>query len=530
MSVSFARCDDCDFFFMMTATDRIDTSLVLTLERKRNTRDDGDDASLNDMDDLSFLSLSSMPTMNDVECNDEFLRLTRMVRAVYLSYLHECLLSNYMTCYEEKDDGIQSVQVNKCADQMELNAVRLALETGLYRRNMLKMIADVKSYTVQKKPYKKLIGFLETPTNKIDVAVQTDDTWPNLHDTNDVEGTCVKSSCEELSQVTLPAVRDLHENEEIVKEINDKTDLWLLETMVNRESHDPDEEIMDVTDSQIMDSDTTVTNNNNDTVVMDNDFVNAIVKNEDDDSQDSLLRHMEDMFCESDDSSDLTRLIEKHSGVTTASIDKEIEEMRLETTDADVTTNHSGLSRSNEPVKCHVPRIGTSRGKLTFSRYKEMRSKTMKEINGNESFEEKRKRRINAVWFVERVHQVSRLRAKMTELSLTNYRKHGRIKEKFLYLFGGSEEEEMMPDSPIRIEEHLPACKERIAPWIVQYLMPFYKKRKIKDRQLFKEVAKYIADMLIMQNTFPEQECVSEYIENYFKNKRFIKTKQDIYL
>lgn len=27
-----------------------------------------------------------------------------------------------------------------------------------------------------------------------------------------------------------------------------------------------------------------------------------------------------------------------------------------------------------------------------------------------------------------------------------------------------------------------------------------------------------------------EQECVSKYINGYFKNKRFIKTKQDIYI
>jgi len=342
-------------------------------------------------------------------------------------------------------------------------------------------IANVKSYTVQKKLYEKLI--LEIPENKIDAATQTDDTWMSPHDTNDIEDTYIESDYEEpLPHTSAMSSNDFYEDKKIVEEIDDQINLQLLQTSEKQESYNVDREMINITDSQMMDDD----------------------KNEDDDSRDSLLRHMEDMFCESDDSTDLTQLIEKHSDVTKASIDREIHEICLKTANANMTLNHLG---DNDAVKCHVSRIGTSRGKLTFSRYKEMRNKiaaeTMKEINGNETIEEKRKRKTNAIWFVERVHQVSKLRIKMTDLSLVNYRKHGRMKEKFLYLFGDSEKEEMMPDSPICIEEHLPACKERIAPWIVRYLMPFYKKRKIKDRQLFKTVAKYIADMLIMKNTFP---------------------------
>lgn len=56
-----------------------------------------------------------------------------------MSYLHKCLLSNYITCYKQTDD-VPSVEVKKCADQMELHAVRLALEATLYRQNMLRMV------------------------------------------------------------------------------------------------------------------------------------------------------------------------------------------------------------------------------------------------------------------------------------------------------------------------------------------------------------------------------------------------------
>lgn len=258
----------------------------------------------------------------------------------------------------------------------------------------------------------------------------------------------------------------------------------MLQESIKEESNDTNQELKDYSDFQMTDDVTTI-------------------RNEDENSQDSLLQHMEDMFCESDDSSDITKLIEKHSGVTKANIDKEINKICLE-----ADSNLFGIPQNNNTSKSKITKVNTSERKVSFSRYKELQNRKAKETNGSEIDESKQKQRINAIWFVERVHQVTQLKAKMTELSLMNYRKHGKVKEQFLELFGECEDEEMMPESPICIEDYLPACKERIASWIVKYLMPFYKKRRIKDRQLFKAVAKYIADMLIIEDTFPGNQSV----------------------
>ncbi|XP_070149522.1 uncharacterized protein [Polyergus mexicanus] len=467
----------------MMTTDRID----FALRKGQDVCDDNDDdTSLDDSDDFLSMPLPSLSMNNSViidESNNEFLRLTAMVRAVYFSYLHKCLL-----------------------DQMELHAVRLALEATLYRENMLRMIADIKSHTVKKKAYKKLVIFLETSKDKIDVAVQTDDRWSDLQEVDNTQNIYIMPNCEEALETVHSSNSHTSEN---MKSIDNEMDTHILQETVKEESNDASQGNNDQNDFSMMDDLTTI-------------------RNEDENSQDSLLQHMEDMFCESDDSSDITKLIEKHSGVTKANIDKEINKICLE---ADL--NLFDIPQNDNIPKSKIAKVSTSKGKVSFSRYKEMQNRKAnksKETNGNGIGENKQKQRLNAIWFVERVHQVSQLKAKMTELSLTNYRKHGKIKEQFLELFGECEEEEMMPESPICIEDYLPACKERIAPWIVKYLMPFYKKRRIKGRQLFKIVAKYIADMLIIENTFPEQKCVSKYIESYFKNKKFIKTKQDIYL
>ncbi|KAL0111542.1 hypothetical protein PUN28_013032 [Cardiocondyla obscurior] len=334
----------------------------------------------------------------------------------------------------------------------------------------------------------------------------------DTEETNIENVSLITPNCEKSLQITSPTnSNNFCEERNAVSD--EKTDTQMLDGITKEESNDASQKYKDQIDSSTIDI--------------------ASIKNEDENSQDSLLQHMQDMFCESDESDDdLTRLIEKHSGITKAHVDNEINKMCLEA-DNTATSSPFNILIGNNVKNFNIAKLNTNDGKISLSRYKEMRRKNsikLKGLNANETIENKRKQKKNAVWFVEHVHQVSKLKSKMTELSLKNYRRHGRVKEKFLQLFGEFEEEESMPDSPICIEEHLPACKERIAPWIVKYLMPFYKKRRIKDRQLFKAAAKYIADMLILENTFPEQECVKKYIEHYFKNKRTIKTKQNIYL
>ncbi|KZC11906.1 hypothetical protein WN55_03410 [Dufourea novaeangliae] len=439
---------------------------------------------------------------------------------------------------------------------MELLAVRSSLEATLYRHNMLKLISDVKSYTSDKKAYKKLVIFLETPPTKVDVAVQTINSWAELEKADNIQSICITSNCEELfskeeelllkeeenvTDITEPKAEDSESssyNNTASPTVNSTCCNDTEQSIFKAES---DEEINNkmATDEETVKEECNIfncTEDNSNTQIINNP---SNIPNDDENSQDSILQHMEDMFCDSDDSSDLMTLIEKHSGVSKANVDKEINKICLETDAAfpPNSTSSTCIPESNGNRKCNIKSnttkpSNTNTGKYSFSYYKEMKNREANKLlaGEHETPESKQKRRANSIWFVERVYQVSKLKAKMTELSLKNYRRHGKVKQKFIDLFGESDDEEMMPDSPICIEEHLTACKERIAPWIVKHLMPFYKKRRIKDRQLFKVVAKHIADMLIIDNTFPEQDCVSKYIDTYFKNKKFIKTKQDVYL
>ncbi|XP_043512353.1 chromatin-remodeling ATPase INO80 [Frieseomelitta varia] len=535
----------------MTTMDKMDTSLPFMLKQEQKEFEDTDDdnTSLEDINHLLSISIPSLSANKfhiPTDPNDEFLRLSTTVRAVYFSYLHKCLLTNYILCYKEKDGEIPSNQLKMCANQMELLAVRSSLEATLYRQNILKLISDVKSHTSEKKAYKKLVIFLETPPSKVDIGVQTNNSWAELQKVDNIQSICITSNSKEL-----PAVKETSRSKK--EDVNVKTedcidDISSQLTVCNNtasptinstsfndiEHNKINDESDEETYKMIVNGEETVEKEHSNIFNYIQDNSNTQVANQfsiqmdDENSQDSLLQHMENMFCDSDDSSDLTTLIEKHSGVTKANMDKEINALLPYNSNGSIKTYENNKRKSNSGKNTNMKASNTR--KYSFSYYKEMKNRESNKLSvENETLENKQKRRINSIWFVERVYQVSKLKAKMTELFLKNYRKHERVKEKFIELFGETDDE-MMPDSPICIEEHLTACKERIAPWIVKHLMPFYKKRRIKNRQLFKVVAKHIADMLIIENTFPEQDCVSKYIETYFKNKKFIRTKQDVYL
>lgn len=362
--------------------------------------------------------------------------------------------------------------------------------------------------------------FLETPPSKVDIGVQTNKSWMELQKADNIQSICITSNSKELPSVketSRSKKEDVNvKTEDCVDDIssqltvcNNTASPTINSTSFNDIEHNKinDESIAETCYKMVVNGEETVEKEHSNIFNYIQDNSNTQVANQfsiqmdDENSQDSLLQHMENMFCDSDDSSDLTTLIEKHSGVTKANMDKEINALLPYNSNGSIKTYENNDMKINSGKNTNMKASNTR--KYSFSYYKEMKNRESNKLSvENETLENKQKRRINSIWFVERVYQVSKLKAKMTELSLKNYRKHGRVKEKFLELFGETDEE-MMPDSPICIEEHLTACKERIAPWIVKHLMPFYKKRRIKNRQLFKVVAKHIADMLIIENTFP---------------------------
>ncbi|KAK0183374.1 hypothetical protein PV327_001423 [Microctonus hyperodae] len=555
----------------MTATKPLDLPLPLEIKKEKEESmsendesedtendDDDNDEEDDDGDDDEDDSNSSLlqPSILDkdhcfsqVETQNEFLHLNSLVRRVYFSYLHKSIINNYNVCATEKNENISRSDLKKFASRLELGAVKASLEASLYRQAMLQIISDVKDNTKQRKIHKKLAMYLESPPTTASIGIQT------CFETDPVEKKTIHSisndsKCLSDEKVQEPKCKLNNVDEkllEIFHENRISTDNNLPIMHIKDNNEETIEILKENVEKNIKINQKSHHNNHHQENINAGHNVNTSVhdifgesseehnpiQNDEEESRDSLIQHLEDMFCESEDSSDLTTLIEKHSGITKSNIDSEINKMCGESISFTLKENDVVKPLLKESAKLNITAVvqeTSGKRKLSFSNYKKMKKRAQAKAQGEEIIEDKQTKKMRGIWFVERVHQVSKLKAKMMELSMRNYRKHGRLREKFLVLFGESDEQEMMPDSPIHIEEHLTACKERIAPWVVKYLMPYYTKKIIQDRLLFKTVAKHIADMLIIENTFPEEECVNQYVKNYFRNKTCIKLESDIYI
>lgn len=101
-----------------------------------------------------------------------------------------------------------------------------------------------------------------------------------------------------------------------------------------------------------------------------------------------------------------------------------------------------------------------------------------------------------SIWTVEKCHQQNLLRAKIFETCF-NVRKRGRMRLRFLELFGSDSED------CFDVDEHVTNFRDKIARWVVESLMPYYREGRIRSRPLFKFLARHIADTLLLKNQVP---------------------------
>jgi len=109
------------------------------------------------------------------------------------------------------------------------------------------------------------------------------------------------------------------------------------------------------------------------------------------------------------------------------------------------------------------------------------------------------------MWTVEKYHQQKLLRAKIMD-TCSDVRKRGRMRLRFLELFGSDSED------CFDVDECVTNFKEKIARWVVESLMPFYREGRIQSRPLFKFLARHIADTLLLKNKMPgKQQLFQDY-------------------
>lgn len=125
-----------------------------------------------------------------------------------------------------------------------------------------------------------------------------------------------------------------------------------------------------------------------------------IVIKEDAESNDSLMKNMEDMFAEESDDSDITNLIEKHASIS-----------------------NKPVQEAPKPVIIYLMKsnvVQTWVLKWIFLQILEIKQ------------ENKENRKKRSKWYIEMVHRSALLRNTLNDLSLNNREKYDKARTKFL--------------------------------------------------------------------------------------------------
>lgn len=77
------------------------------------------------------------------------------------------------------------------------------------------------------------------------------------------------------------------------------------------------------------------------------------------------------------------------------------------------------------------------------------------------------------------------------------------IKEMLTNLFGDDSDDEGVLSPLEETPEFVISCKERIAPWVVKLLTPYYIKGRIRGKALFKALAKHLIRLIYQCSRYP---------------------------
>ncbi|CAK1593852.1 unnamed protein product [Parnassius mnemosyne] len=141
--------------------------------------------------------------------------------------------------------------------------------------------------------------------------------------------------------------------------------------------------------------------------------------------------------------------------------------------------------------------------------------------------QQKNKRSGSSKWLCEEYFLKLRLFEMLDQLRDCNRAKLARIKEILVDLFGDDSDDEGVMSPLEETQEFITSCKERIAPWVVRTLTPFYIKGGIKGKALFKSVAKHLIRLIYQCSKYPSEYEVKSFVSDFLESHKKIRCEAD---
>ncbi|XP_058821470.1 uncharacterized protein LOC131683474 [Topomyia yanbarensis] len=456
-------------------------------------------------------------------------RLTGKVRCQYLNYIENLLIGNYDAWMKTVDsyDNVTFTpdEVKRCAESIELKAVKSCMIVSLYRNCILKVISQIRKETKDSCLHPCLINMKFTPKiikkEVCSVGVQTD-----VLEKQQLVPMPTAAHNDELPLLDVPAM-SLDEKIRNFEEIMHIPDPVLLHKKCRKQL--PKKEKGTVRNKSSRKDRTSKRKpkvSNEKSCSNETSFVSIPSKQctitaktgnsaiEDD----QIMRELKAMF----DTGDDENIFEScENQVQINAIINEIE--KFDPSKAGERLDSSTASHQSE-VHQLSPKFNFS--SLDNSTHCTVSESTLQ--NMDQSKDDLKK----SIWPCEFHMQKIKLREILSNIADVNYLRYERIRAKFIVLFGEyeQEEDELGPYSPsIELNEILIAsCRQRIARWVVQALMKPLNDGLIGNRFLFKKLAKHIADGIIYQNQYPDQRFIKNYIVDYFCTHQAVLSAEDL--
>ncbi|RVE50427.1 hypothetical protein evm_004964 [Chilo suppressalis] len=448
---------------------------------------------------------TSMP-LPDIEFEPHL--LISKVRKHYMEYIIRLLSINYENNQKLLNKNIYLPSaIWRCAKLMEMKAAQTCMVVQLYRKNIVAEITALKEDTKKGKLNRKLYECLRKPPENEKKLQST------LSYTIDCNCQCVCSKRKKIRKTsTSPKVIQKEETKSyFISNMKTNVPTYNIPVIANLQADSP--QVTDNFGKTSVDSSFLTTVNQTKSPNMSHNPPRMSIESQD---SDELMMQLEKLFqCDSHE-------------------DDLFEGSLCDNIETTLQDNITNIKKSNE-TEPNTPQVTVIENHTAQIKSLDERLASLTGLlvnNTDNVFQEKAEIPKNnksntSKWLCEEYFLKSKLFEVLDQIGDCNRKKLARIKEMLKELFGDDSDEECIVSPLEETSEFVISCKERIAPWVVKLLTPYYIKGRIRGKSLFKALAKHLIRLIYQCSRYPQEYEVTSFVSDFLQNHKMIRCEAD---
>ncbi|CAG9793430.1 unnamed protein product [Diatraea saccharalis] len=449
---------------------------------------------------------TSMP-LPDIEFEPHL--LISKVRKHYMEYIIKLLSINYENNQKLLNKNIYLPSaIWRCAKNIEMKAAQTCMVVQLYRKNIVAAITELKNDTKRGKLNKKLYECLRKPSVN-EKKLQT-----TLSNTIDCHCQCVCNKRKKFRKTTISPKTIPNEISNMSTNVKNDVSIYNIPVIANLQADSPQVADINYTTAS---KKSPLSINVNQTKFSDLSHNPPRMSIESQDS-DELMMQLEKLFqCDSQED----ELFEGplYDNLETSLQDdltkkKECNETQLNQPHESVISNHTAQIKSLDE------RLASLTGLLVNNFDNNVQHEKVENPKSNH-------KPSTSKWLCEEYFLKAKLFELLDQIGDCNRKKLARIKEMLTELFGEDSDEECIMSPLEETPEFVISCKERIAPWVVKLLTPYYIKGRIRGKSLFKALAKHLIRLIYQCSRYPQEYEVNSFVSDFLQNHKMIRCEAD---